>query len=171
MGHGAAPPSVSIAGTDERERSGIFSTAAGVLAAYRSPAAVAATPNFEPHAFVRSSDTVYIAAPADAQDQLAPIVVALLDRLRRVTYRREAGWPPVLWAIDEAADIAPLPNLPSIISEGANQGSVSLVCLQDLSQARQRWGAAADSDPTILIHATAPATSSRRAPAPVQSKG
>lgn len=133
-------------------RSGIFSTGAGVLAAYRSPAAVAvaATPNFEPDAFVRSSDTIYIAAPADAQDQLAPLVVAFLDRLRRATYRREAGWPPVLWALDEVANIAPLPNLPSIISEGASQGLVSLVCLQDLSQARQRWGAAADGFLTLF---------------------
>lgn len=148
----AADTLAGIAGTDERERSGIFSTAAGVLAAYRSPAAVgvAATPNFEPDAFVRSSDTIYIAAPADAQNQLAPLVVAFLDRLRRATYRREAGWPPVLWALDEVPNIAPLPNLPSIISEGASQGLVSLVCLQDLSQARQRWGAAADGFLTLF---------------------
>ena len=67
--------------TDARERSGIFSTAANLLAAYRNPAALQATiePNFDPEAFVRSSDTVYICAPAAEQDLLAPIVVAFLE--------------------------------------------------------------------------------------------
>ncbi|MCU4187220.1 type IV secretory system conjugative DNA transfer family protein [Acidiferrimicrobium sp. IK] len=148
----AAETLSGIAATDERERSGIFSTAAGVLAAYRSPdaLAVAAAPNFDPDAFVRSSDTLYLAAPAEDQEQLAPIVVALLDRLRRATYRREPGWPPVVWALDEVANIAPLPNLPSIVAEGASQGLVTMACLQDLSQARVRWGAAADGFLTLF---------------------
>jgi type IV secretion system protein VirD4 len=141
-----------IASTEERERSGIFSTAAGILAAYRSPSAleVAAAPNFDPDAFVCSSDTVYVCAPADAQEQLAPLVVTLLDRIKRATYRRQPGWPPVVWALDEAANIAPLPGLPAVISEGGSQGLVTLVCLQDLSQAHQRWGNAADGFLTLF---------------------
>lgn len=137
---------VSIANTEERERCSIFSTAAGILAAYRSRAALdqARHPNFDPAAFVASADTVYIAAPAAAQDQLAPAVVAFLERIRTATYRRPPGTPPVVWALDEAANIAPLPNLPAIVSEGGGQGLVTLCCLQDLSQARQRWGGAAD---------------------------
>ena len=148
----AAETLSGIAGTDERERSGIFSTAAGILAAYRSPdaLAVAAKPNFDPDAFVRSSDTLYLCAPGAEQEQLAPVVVALLDRLRRAVYRREPGWPPVVWALDEVANIAPLPNLPSIIAEGAGQGLVTMACLQDLSQARVRWGAAADGFLTLF---------------------
>lgn len=135
-----------IGSTEERERSGIFSTAAGVLAAYRSPSAleVAAKPNIDIEAFVRSSDTIYVTAPGDAQGQLAPLVVALLDRIRRATYSREAGWPTVVWALDEAANIAPIPTLPSVVSEGGSQGLLSLVCLQDLSQAHACWGRAAD---------------------------
>jgi hypothetical protein len=52
--------------TADRERSGIFSTAARVLRAYRSPVALAASehPSFDPDAFVASRDTVYIAAAA-----------------------------------------------------------------------------------------------------------
>ncbi len=46
--------------------------------------------------------------------------------------------------LDEVANIAPLPDLPAIVSEGGGQGLVVLACLQDLSQARGRWGAAAD---------------------------
>jgi type IV secretion system protein VirD4 len=44
-----------VLATEERERSGIFSTAAGLLSAYRSDAALATTkePNFDPVAFAR----------------------------------------------------------------------------------------------------------------------
>jgi type IV secretory pathway TraG/TraD family ATPase VirD4 len=78
-GHFLAADTIEgVLGTDARERSGIFSTAANLLAAYRNPAALEATmePNFDPEAFVRSSDTVYICAPAAEQDLLAPIVIA-----------------------------------------------------------------------------------------------
>jgi type IV secretory pathway TraG/TraD family ATPase VirD4 len=47
-------------------------------------------------------------------------------------------------ALDEVAQIAPLPSLPAIAAEGGGQGLVTLACLQDLSQARVRWGAAAE---------------------------
>ena len=36
------------------------------------------------------------------------------------------------------------PDLPALVSEGGGQGVLTLACLQDLSQARQRWGAAAE---------------------------
>jgi type IV secretion system protein VirD4 len=138
--------------TEERERSGIFSTAANILAAYRLPAALetANEPNFDPEAFVRSSDTVYVCAPASEQQQLAPLVVAFLETLRRATYAREQGWPPVAFVLDEVANIAPLPGLPALVSEGGGQGLVTLACLQDLSQARARWGTAAEGFLTLF---------------------
>ena len=51
---------------------------------------------------------------------------------------------PVVLALDEVANIAPIPDLPGMVSEGGGQGLLTLACLQDLSQARGRWGAAAD---------------------------
>ena len=135
-----------VAATDERERSGIFSTAAGVLAAYRSEAALqsASDPNFSPEAFASSTDTVYICAPGHAQAQLAPVVVALLDAIRQAVYARPAGAAPVVFALDEVANIAPLPSLPALAAEGGGQGLVTLACLQDLSQGRARWGEQAE---------------------------
>jgi len=50
----------------------------------------------------------------------------------------------VLFALDEVANIAPLPALPALASEGGGQGLITLACLQDLSQARERWGQAAE---------------------------
>jgi type IV secretion system protein VirD4 len=146
-GHDMAGATLAgIAATDERERSGIFSTASGLLAAYRSEAVLASTiqPNFDPIAFARSSDTLYICAPAQHQNQLAPLVVALLEQIAAATFSRPSFAAPVLFALDEVANIAPLPGLPALASEGGGQGLVTLACLQDLSQARERWGQAAE---------------------------
>ena len=142
-----------VAHTDPREQSGIFSTADGLLAAYRAEAALATTqnPNFEPDAFAASTDTIYIVAPTTTQTLHAPLVVALLDQIRTATYQQPPN-PPVLLAVDELANIAPLPDLPTTLAEGASQGIVILACLQDLSQARQRWGTAADGFLTLFTH-------------------
>lgn len=139
----------SVWRTEERERSGIFSTAAGLLAVYRSSVALepARLPNFDPHRFVSSRDTVYVCAPGSAQDQLAPLVVALLEQIRDACYLRRRRHPdaaPTLFLLDEVANIAPLPGLAQLVSEGGGQGVVTLACLQDLSQARARWGQAAE---------------------------
>ncbi len=135
-----------VSATEDRERSGIFSTASGLLAAYRSEAALASSsqPNFDPAAFARSTDTVYICAPTHAQDQLAPLIVALLEQIRSAVYARPRNAAPVVFALDEVAGIAPIPSLPAIAAEGGGQGLVTLACLQDLSQARSRWGDAAE---------------------------
>jgi type IV secretory pathway TraG/TraD family ATPase VirD4 len=158
MGSGselAAQTLAGIAGTDERERSGIESTAARILSAYRHGAALDAAchPNFDPDAFAASTDTLYLVAPSAAQGQLSPIVVALLHHIRDATYRRArtgVTWPPVLYALDELANIAPLPDLPILLAEGASQGLLTLACLQDLSQARHRWGPQADGFLTLF---------------------
>lgn len=157
----AADVLTGLAATDSRELSGIWSTAAGVLAAYRSEAALATAraPNFDPRALPASSDTVYVCAPARQQAFAAPIVVAFIEQLRAGAFALAAARtapttstlpagsgaaPPVVLALDELANIAPLPDLPSLVAEGGGQGVLTLGCLQDLSQARQRWGPAAD---------------------------
>ncbi|HUZ09739.1 MAG TPA: TraM recognition domain-containing protein [Acidimicrobiales bacterium] len=138
-----------ILATDHREQSGIWSTASGVLAAYRSSSALASTepPFVDADSFCAGSGTLYICATGRQQQVLAPLVVGVLGEIREAAYRRAssgAGSPPVLLAIDEAANIAPIPDLPAMVSEGAGQGLLTLVCLQDLSQARARWGPQAE---------------------------
>jgi hypothetical protein len=124
-----------------------------VVGGFRSDRALAATadPDFDPAAFVQSSDTLYICAPGRGQALIAPMVVGIIEDVRTAAYERAAQQqrvddrrPPVLIALDEAANIAPLPDLPSMVSEGGGQGLTTLACFQDLSQAKQRWGQAAD---------------------------
>jgi type IV secretory pathway TraG/TraD family ATPase VirD4 len=141
-----------ISTTEHREQSGIFSTADSILSAYRTEAALTGTryPNFNPEAFVHSGDTLYVCAPSSAQAQHAALVVALLRDVHDAIARRPRPWPPMIWALDELANIAPIPDLPTVVADSAAQGLLVLACLQDLSQARARWGAAADGFLTLF---------------------
>ena len=156
-GHGASARAsdllAGIAATDEREQSGIWSTASGVLAAYRSEAALESTthPRFDAAAFCSSPSTLYICATGRHQALAAPLVVGLLTEVRAAAYARAAELAAagqerksLVLALDEVANIAPIPDLPAMVSEGGGQGVLTLACLQDLSQARARWGTAAD---------------------------
>jgi type IV secretory pathway TraG/TraD family ATPase VirD4 len=145
-------PTDALAGllaTDEREQSGIWSTASGVLAAYRARSALSSTepPYIDPVSFCDGTNTLYVCATGRQQQLMAPLIVGLLTEIRDAAYERArhgTSVPPVLFALDEVANIAPLPDLPSIVSEGAGQGLLTLACLQDLSQARSRWGTEAE---------------------------
>jgi type IV secretory pathway TraG/TraD family ATPase VirD4 len=146
---------VGVFNTEDRERSSIFSAASDALQAYSSEHALTAArdPNFDPAAFVCSGDTIYIHAPADAQAAATPIVCGLLAEVRRVTYQAHAEGQltgRVLFTLDEVANIAPLEELPQIASEGGSQGLLLLAALQDLSQARARWGTHADGFLTLF---------------------
>ena len=138
---------------DDRLRSNIYASTKVALSAYGSEGAAqrSTRQNFDADAFVRSSDTIYITAPSNLQTNLAPLVAGLLEEIRGATYRfaRSPEYSdqrdhPVLWALDEVANIAPLKGLPAIVSEAGGQGLQVMACLQDLSQARNRWGGSAD---------------------------
>jgi type IV secretory pathway TraG/TraD family ATPase VirD4 len=138
-----------IVATDSREQSGIWSTASGVLAAYRTVGAAASTsaPPLDFGAFCDGPNTLYVCSTGRRQRQFAPLVVSVIGDVRDAAYARARDGrtgPPTLLALDEVANIAPIPDLPAMVSEGAGQGLLVLACLQDLSQARARWGTAAD---------------------------
>ncbi|MGH3260756.1 MAG: type IV secretory system conjugative DNA transfer family protein [Trebonia sp.] len=144
-----------IANTEARERSSIFSATADALEAYTSQAALDAAEdqNFDAKQFVTSGDTVYIHAPAEGQRMAAPLVCGLLAEIRRATYQAHARGHldgTVLFALDEVANVAPIAELPQIASEGGGQGLLLLAVLQDLSQARARWGTVADGFLTLF---------------------
>lgn len=45
----------------------------------------------------------------------------------------------MLLALDEAANIAPLPSLPSLLADGGGVGLPTMCVLQSMAQARARW--------------------------------
>ena len=110
-------------------------------------------------------DTVYITASSEQQNLVAPIVASFLSQIREATFARnrtdEANdyftRPPVLWALDEIAGIAPMRDLPETLAQSGGQGLLIAACLQDLQMARAKWDKAADAFLTlfgnIVIHA------------------
>jgi type IV secretion system protein VirD4 len=140
----------SILVTDEREQSGIWSTASSILAAYRSDRALecASLEGVDFEGLVRGGDTLYVCSQSEDQHRTAPLVGGLLRDARAAAYLAASAGdlgaasrkPPLLLVLDEVANIAPIHDLPALASEGGSRGVVTLACLQDLSQAVDRWG-------------------------------
>jgi type IV secretion system protein VirD4 len=132
---------------DERQRASIYTTAETVLAAYADPrvAASAARAEYLPNRLLGGANTLYLCAPAHEQARLRPLFAALVRELIGEVYERSAASgrplePPLLLVLDEAANIAPIPNLDELASSGAGQGIQLLTVFQDLAQVRTRYG-------------------------------
>ncbi|MGH9065169.1 MAG: type IV secretory system conjugative DNA transfer family protein [Acidimicrobiales bacterium] len=151
---GGLPADVSrgLSTGDFREVSAAVSTAQTILGGYQTEEALAAARdvNFDPADFVASTDTVYLYASSRDQALVAPLVVGLIEQICTEAYTRSRSTDPgtraamlgrpVLLALDEVANIAPLSGLPEMLSEGGSQGLLILACIQDMGQAASRWG-------------------------------
>jgi type IV secretory pathway TraG/TraD family ATPase VirD4 len=107
---------------------------------------------FHPEEFLRQQGTLYLLASAVASASSAPLVAALVEDITetaRSLAARSPGArldPPLLLALDEIANLTPLPSLPSLMAEGGGSGITTVTVFQSLAQARHRWGEhAADS--------------------------
>ncbi len=159
--HGEHHPSVSllhgVLATEERERSSIWSTTAGLFAGVRTEAARASAREspLDVAEFLAGPHQLHVVAPSRHQAVCIPLVVGLIEELVHATYDRHDDGARLLLALDELANVAPLPRLAGIVSEGGGQGVLTLACLQDLSQARARWGTTAEGFlslfPTTLV--------------------
>jgi type IV secretory pathway TraG/TraD family ATPase VirD4 len=148
--YGEHHPSVSllrgVLATEDRERSSIWSTTSGLFAGVRTEAARASSrePPLDLDAFLSGPHQLHVVAPSRHQAVTIPLVVGLIEEVVHATYDRHEEGARLLLALDELANVAPLPRLAGIVSEGGGQGVLTLACLQDLSQARSRWGTSAD---------------------------
>ena len=91
------------------------------------------------------ANTLYLVAPANDQRRLSGLFAALVSHIVAGAYERSAKTgrpidPALLLALDEVANIAPLPNLDEIASTGPGQGVHLLCVLQNISQSYDRWG-------------------------------
>jgi type IV secretion system protein VirD4 len=133
---------------DERQRSSVYTTAETILEAYADPAVLerARVGEISPDALLDGgSHTLYLSSTVREQRRLRPVLVALIQSVIHAAYRRAAATgtrldPPLLVVLDEAANIAPLPDLDVLAATGVGQGVQVLTVLQDLAQAYDRWG-------------------------------
>jgi type IV secretion system protein VirD4 len=83
--------------------------------------------------------------PAYDQHRLSGLFTALINAVVEEPFARSSRTgrpidPPLLLCLDEAANVAPLPNLGEIASTAAGQGVQVLSVFQNLSQISERWG-------------------------------
>ena len=137
--------------SDPRTRDSIWLGVRQSLAALADPDVLRAVDpdpreSFDPAAFLRESGTLYLLAAAVTSASCAPLVAAFVEDITetaRALAARAPGArldPPLLLALDEIANLTPLPSLPQLMAEGGGTGITTLAVLQSLAQARSRWG-------------------------------
>jgi type IV secretion system protein VirD4 len=138
----------SVWDADARFRSSLLQTVATGLDPWQEPQIAAATigdSQISARWLLDGHNTLYLIAPAEDQRRLRGLFVALLADITAGAFADSARTgkpidPALLLALDEVANIAPLPNLDEIASTGPGQGVQLLSVFQDISQAADRWG-------------------------------
>jgi type IV secretory pathway TraG/TraD family ATPase VirD4 len=147
----------SVYALNDRQRDGVLGTVQVQLKAYGHPAAArtaARGGGIRPERlFDGAANTIYLVAGREHQRLLAPLVVTMLSSLLFYASEQENRTgrplaPQALFALDETAQIAPLQELPQILSVSLSAGIRFLTIWHSIAQMRERYGA--DAAATIL---------------------
>jgi type IV secretion system protein VirD4 len=133
---------------DERTRSSVYTTAETVLAPFAHAPVVGGGETFTPERLLGGPHTLYVCAPAHDQRRLRGYFTALVQDVVAVAFTSSTRSgrpldPPLLVVLDEAAHIAPLPELDGLAATCASHGVQLVTVWQDLAQVRSRYGARA----------------------------
>jgi type IV secretion system protein VirD4 len=136
----------------DRTRSWIEATAQALLRAYRFERVrrSARCTEILPNRLLDQSSTLYLIGDAKSSKLLRPIFLALLSEIvdrayERATHNGGRLKRPLLLCLDEAGNVAPLPNLAEIASTAASHNIQLVSIFHDLAQARSRYGAQAET--------------------------
>lgn len=136
---------------EPRTRDSVWGGVKTALASLSDPDVVAAvTPHpgeqFDPETFIRSGGTLYLLGTSAGSGGVGPLVAAFVEDLTETAKRLASRFPgarldpPLLLALDEIGNLAPLPSLPQLMSDGGGSGITVLPVLQSIAQARTAWG-------------------------------
>ena len=137
--------------SDPRTRDSIWMAVAQALSCLADPAVLeAVSPQtgeaFDPRDFLTQNGTLYLLATGAGAGASWPLVAAFMEDLTEVARHLAAASPgarldpPVLMALDEIGNLAPIPSLPVLMAEGGGTGITTMPVLQSLAQARNKWG-------------------------------
>jgi type IV secretion system protein VirD4 len=149
----AGTPEALVAGQaswrrEPRQKSSVYTTAETILIAYEDPAVARSAIGCDftsGDLFDGGNHTLYVAAPSHEQKRLRPLFQTLLESVINRAYelssrRGDALDPPLLIVLDEAANIAPLPELDTLASTASAHGIQLVSIFHDLSQIVDRYG-------------------------------
>jgi type IV secretion system protein VirD4 len=145
----AADQLEGVSRRDERNRETTVMSALNLLRAYRYPqVAASATRDLTPEVFLDGrANTIYVVAAGHDQEALKPVVLALVTAMYEtaiIKARRRSPLDPRLFILmDEAANIAPVRNLASWLSQCGDHGIMIATIWQSIAQIDQRYGRAA----------------------------
>lgn len=138
----------------ERLRNSQFFTSRLVLSAYADVDVqdTAGHCSWTPEMLLAGQHTLYLVAGLTDQQRLAPVLLAILDEVREHAFEQASArmaehgsyFPPgferLLWLTDEAANVAPMPDLPQFVSTANGRGITTVSLYQDLSQLQRAYG-------------------------------
>ncbi len=134
---------------EEKQRSSVYTTAETITAAFadqrvqRETEAADYTPE---HLLDGGQNTLYLCAPLQEQERLRPLFSTLVQELLSVAYEKASADgghaldPPLLLLLDEAANIAPIPNLDAVASTAPGQGIQLVSVFHDMAQVGAVYG-------------------------------
>jgi type IV secretion system protein VirD4 len=134
--------------SDQRYKTSVLSTLSTAIKGFAEPGVAEATSaaGISPEWLVAGANTVYVVAPASQQRRLAALfgglLVHLLDGALEIAQHNPSGRLelPLLAALDEVCNAAPIGTLDEIASSGAGQGVVLMTVAQDVSQLIATFG-------------------------------
>lgn len=133
---------------EERQRSSIYTTAETIMQAFSDPRVLEASSraDYTPARLLDGrANTLYLCASDYEQERLRPLFATMIAELVAVVsdISAETGKPidpPLLLVLDEAANIARVPDLAGLASTGAGKGIQLLTVFQDFAQVRASYG-------------------------------
>jgi type IV secretion system protein VirD4 len=136
----------------DRTRSSIEATAQTLLRAYRFGRVVRSARDCEitPERLLSGANALYLIGDAKSSKLLRPLFLALVSEVIDAAYARanRSGGRlklPLLVCLDEAGNVAPLPNLAEIASTAPSHHIQLLTIFHDMAQARSRYGQQAET--------------------------
>ena len=136
----------------DRTRSSIEATVQALLRAYRfrQVAESAAGAEITPERLLNGPSTLYLIGDPKASKLLRPLFVALLSEIVDGAYGAANASSgrlerPLLLCLDEAGNVAPIPNLAEVASTAPSHNIQLVSIFHDLQQARSRYGRQAET--------------------------
>ncbi|TCI96380.1 TraM recognition domain-containing protein [Aeromicrobium sp. IC_218] len=143
----------ALAMLTDKQRDGVYGSARALVGFLRNrqmmrwvtPPATPGVAEFDPHAYVRSSDTLY-ALSHDGKTSAGPLVgaltLAVFDAAEKYATSCAGGRlpTPLVGLLDEAANVCRFKDLDSKYSHYGSRGIIMMTVLQSWDQGEEIWG-------------------------------